>query len=114
DGILVQSPLPSALGREAERLVYDAVDPAKDVDGLNPVNVGRLVQGRAELVPCTPAGIIELLKRSNIPVAGKRAVVIGRSEIVGKPMALLLQHEHATVTIAHSKTAHLADVAREA
>jgi methylenetetrahydrofolate dehydrogenase (NADP+)/methenyltetrahydrofolate cyclohydrolase len=114
DGILVQSPLPPSLGREAERLVFDAIDPAKDVDGLHPVNVGKLVQGRAELVACTPSGVIELLKRSGIPIAGKRAVVIGRSEIVGKPMALLLQHEHATVTIAHSKTAHLAQVAHEA
>src|SRR5262245_50640661 len=114
DGILVQSPLPPALGREAERLVFDAIDPAKDVAGLHPVNVGRLVQGRAELVACTPSGVIEILKRSGIPMAGKRAVVIGRSEIVGKPMALLLQHEHATVTIAHSKTEHLARVAHEA
>src|SRR5437762_9083569 len=99
DGILVQSPLPAAMGRDAERMVFDAVAPEKDVDGFHPTNVGRLVQGRADLVACTPAGIIELLERSRIPIAGAHAVVIGRSDIVGKPMALLLLHRHATVTI---------------
>jgi methylenetetrahydrofolate dehydrogenase (NADP+)/methenyltetrahydrofolate cyclohydrolase len=114
DGILVQSPLPAAMGADAERHVFDAIRPAKDVDGLHPVNVGYLVQNRAALVSCTPAGVIELLDRSGVTIAGKRAVVIGRSDIVGKPMALLLVHRHATVTICHSKTADLAAVAREA
>jgi methylenetetrahydrofolate dehydrogenase (NADP+)/methenyltetrahydrofolate cyclohydrolase len=114
DGILVQSPLPDAMGSEAERMVFDAVSPDKDVDGLHPVNVGRLVQGRAHLVACTPSGVIELLDRSGITIAGARAVVVGRSDIVGKPMALLLLQRHATVTICHSKTRDLASVTREA
>ncbi len=114
DGILVQSPLPDAMGADAEQRVFDALDPAKDVDGFHPVNVGRLVQNRAVLAPCTPSGIIELLDRSNIPISGARAVVIGRSDIVGKPVALLLLHRHATVTICHSRTADLPDVARSA
>jgi methylenetetrahydrofolate dehydrogenase (NADP+)/methenyltetrahydrofolate cyclohydrolase len=114
DGILVQSPLPAAMGEDAERCVFDAVRPEKDVDGLHPVNVGYLVQNRANLVGCTPAGVIELLDRSNIAIAGARAVVIGRSDIVGKPMALLLLHRHATVTICHSRTKDLAAVAAEA
>ena len=114
DGILVQSPLPAAMGADAEQQVFDALDPAKDVDGFHPVNVGKLVQNRATLVPCTPTGIIELLDRSKIPIAGAHAVVIGRSNIVGKPMALLLLHKHATVTICHSRTANLAAVARTA
>jgi methylenetetrahydrofolate dehydrogenase (NADP+)/methenyltetrahydrofolate cyclohydrolase len=114
DGILVQSPLPAAMGEDAERRVFDAVDPGKDVDGLHPVNVGRLVQNRASLVACTPSGIIELLERSGITMSGARAVVIGRSDIVGKPMALLLLHRHATVTICHSRTQNLAAVAAEA
>ena len=114
DGILVQSPLPPAMGSDAERRIFDAIRPDKDVDGFSPVNVGRLVQNRAALVPCTPAGVIELLQRSDIPIAGNRAVVIGRSDIVGKPMALLLLHRHATVTICHSRTPHLAAVAAEA
>jgi methylenetetrahydrofolate dehydrogenase (NADP+)/methenyltetrahydrofolate cyclohydrolase len=114
DGILVQSPLPDALGADAERRVFDAIDPAKDVDGFHPVNVGRLVQNRAAVVAGTPSGVIELLERSAIPIAGARAVVIGRSDIVGKPMALLLLHRHATVTICHSRTADLPKVAREA
>ena len=114
DGILVQSPLPDAMGPDAERRVFDALDPAKDVDGFHPVNVGRLVQNRPSLVACTPSGVIELLERSAIPIAGQRAVVIGRSDIVGKPMALLLLHRHATVTICHSKTRDLPRVAREA
>ena len=114
DGILVQSPLPSAMGPDAARRVFETIDPAKDVDGFTAENVGRLVQNREGLIACTPAGIVELLERSGITVAGARAVVIGRSDIVGKPMALLLLHRHATVTIAHSKTADLAAVAREA
>jgi len=114
DGILVQSPLPDAMGAEAERMVFDAVSPDKDVDGLHPVNVGRLVQGRAHLVACTPSGVIELLDRSGITIAGARAVVVGRSDIVGKPMALLLLQRHATVTICHSKTRDLPSVTREA
>jgi methylenetetrahydrofolate dehydrogenase (NADP+)/methenyltetrahydrofolate cyclohydrolase len=114
DGILVQSPLPEALGSAAMQQVFDAIDPAKDVDGFTPVNVGRLSQNRAELVPCTPAGIMELLKRSAIDVAGKRAVVIGRSDIVGKPVAMLLLHRHATVTIAHSRTSDLPKLAAAA
>jgi methylenetetrahydrofolate dehydrogenase (NADP+)/methenyltetrahydrofolate cyclohydrolase len=112
DGILVQSPLPSAMGKGASQRVFDAIDPAKDVDGFNPVNVGRLVQGRARLKPCTPSGIIEILDRSNIQIAGRHAVVIGRSEIVGKPMAMLLLQRDATVTICHSKTPDLPSVAR--
>jgi methylenetetrahydrofolate dehydrogenase (NADP+)/methenyltetrahydrofolate cyclohydrolase len=114
DGILVQSPLPDGLGRDAERRVFDALVPEKDVDGFHPVNVGRLVQNRPGLVACTPSGVIELLERSGIPIAGTRAVVIGRSDIVGKPMALLLLHRHATVTICHSRTVKLSLVAREA
>ncbi len=109
DGILVQSPLPAAMGSEAEQRVFDAVSPDKDVDGFHPINVGRLVQNRATLVACTPSGIIELLDRSAIVIAGTRAVVIGRSDIVGKPMALLLLHRHATVTICHSRTPELAE-----
>ena len=114
DGILVQSPLPPALGDEAERVVFDAIDPAKDVDGFSPVNVGRLVQKRAVLMACTPAGIVELLERSGIPIAGQRAVIIGRSDIVGKPMAMMLLHRDATVTLCHSKTRDLAGVAASA
>jgi len=114
DGILVQSPLPAAMGEDAERRVFDTIRPDKDVDGLHPLNVGRLVQNRAALVACTPSGIIELLERSKIPVAGSRAVVIGRSDIVGKPMALLLLHRHATVTVCHSRTVDLAGVAADA
>jgi methylenetetrahydrofolate dehydrogenase (NADP+)/methenyltetrahydrofolate cyclohydrolase len=114
DGILVQSPLPAPMGEDAERLVFDAISPEKDVDGLHPLNVGRLVQNRAALVSCTPAGIIEMLDRSNIAIAGSRAVVIGRSDIVGKPMALLLLHRHATVTICHSRTRNLEAISAEA
>jgi methylenetetrahydrofolate dehydrogenase (NADP+)/methenyltetrahydrofolate cyclohydrolase len=114
DGILVQSPLPDAMGHDAERRVFDVVSPAKDVDGFHPTNVGYLVQNRATLVACTPSGVIEILERSNIPIAGARAVVIGRSDIVGKPMALLLLHRHATVTIAHSKTKDLPQLCAEA
>lgn len=114
DGILVQSPLPDALGMAAMQQVFDAIDPAKDVDGFTPVNVGRLVQNRAHLVPCTPAGIIQLLERSGIAISGARAVVIGRSDIVGKPVSLLLLHRHATVTICHSRTPDLAAIASAA
>ena len=114
DGILVQSPLPHAMGPDAERRVFDALSPEKDVDGFHPVNVGRLVQNRASLVACTPSGVMELLERSKIQVAGARVVVIGRSDIVGKPMALLLLHRHATVTICHSRTVDLPGIARQA
>ena len=114
DGILVQSPLPKAMGADAEQRVFDSISPEKDVDGLTPVNVGLLVQKRAVLVACTPSGILELLDREKIPIAGRHAVVIGRSEIVGKPMALLLLHRDATVTICHSRTPNLAEVCRGA
>jgi methylenetetrahydrofolate dehydrogenase (NADP+)/methenyltetrahydrofolate cyclohydrolase len=114
DGILVQSPLPEAMGRHATQRVFDAIDPGKDVDGFHPVNVGRLVQGRAHLKPCTPSGVIEMLDRSGITIAGAHAVVIGRSEIVGKPMAMLLLQRDATVTDCHSKTPDLAGVASRA
>jgi methylenetetrahydrofolate dehydrogenase (NADP+)/methenyltetrahydrofolate cyclohydrolase len=114
DGILVQSPLPKAMGAGAEQRVFDAIAPEKDVDGLTPVNVGRLVQKRAILVACTPSGIIELLDREKIPIAGRHAVVIGRSDIVGKPMALLLLHRDATVTVCHSRTPNLTEVCRGA
>jgi methylenetetrahydrofolate dehydrogenase (NADP+)/methenyltetrahydrofolate cyclohydrolase len=111
DGILVQSPLPEAMGKGAAQRVFDAIDPDKDVDGFHPTNVGKLVQGRAHLKPCTPSGVIEILDRSGIALAGSRAVVIGRSEIVGKPMAMLLLQRDATVTICHSKTPDLPAVA---
>jgi methylenetetrahydrofolate dehydrogenase (NADP+)/methenyltetrahydrofolate cyclohydrolase len=111
DGILVQLPLPPQIDTPR---VLDLVDPNKDVDGFHPENVGRLVQKRPRFVPCTPAGIMELLARNQIPVAGQRAVVVGRSDIVGKPMALLLTHADATVTVCHSKTRDLAKVTREA
>jgi len=114
DGILVQSPLPHTLGKAVEQEVFDAIDPAKDVDCFHPTNVGRLTQGRAILAPCTPSGVIELLVRERIQMAGKRAVVLGRSEIVGKPMALLLLQRDATVTICHSKTIDLIARAAEA
>lgn len=114
DGILVQSPLPKAMGHDAERIVTDTIAVEKDVDGFHPLNVGRLVQGRDALVACTPSGVIELLDRSGIPIAGKHAVVIGRSDIVGKPMALLLLHRHATVTICHSRTEDLPSITRQA
>ena len=110
DGLLVQLPLPAQVD---SRRVLLAVAPAKDVDGFHPMNVGNLVAGRPGPRSCTPAGIMELLRQYEIPVAGKRAVVVGRSDIVGKPMALLLLHAHATVTICHSRTADLAGVCRE-
>jgi methylenetetrahydrofolate dehydrogenase (NADP+)/methenyltetrahydrofolate cyclohydrolase len=114
DGILVQSPLPEAMGADAARRVFDALLPEKDVDGFHPANLGRLVQNRPGLVACTPLGIIELLERSKIVISGARAVVIGRSDIVGKPMALLLLHRNATVTICHSRTPDLPRVASQA
>jgi methylenetetrahydrofolate dehydrogenase (NADP+)/methenyltetrahydrofolate cyclohydrolase len=111
DGILIQLPLPSQV--DTKRLL-EAVDPAKDVDGFHPVNLGRLVSGRPGLVACTPAGCMEMLRRGEIAVEGANAVVLGRSDIVGKPMALLLMHANATVTICHSKTRDLGDVVRRA
>lgn len=111
DGILVQLPLPPQVDTKR---VLEAVDPAKDVDGFHPVSLGRLVSGRPGLVACTPAGCMEILRRSNIPIAGANAVVLGRSDIVGKPMALLLMHANATVTICHSKTRDLPDIVRRA
>ena len=111
DGILVQMPLPPQV--DAKRIL-EAVDPAKDVDGFHPFNVGRLVAGRPTLVACTPAGVMEILRRSGIEIEGANAVVIGRSDIVGKPMALLLLHANATVTVCHSKTHQLAETVRRA
>jgi methylenetetrahydrofolate dehydrogenase (NADP+)/methenyltetrahydrofolate cyclohydrolase len=114
DGILVQSPLPAAMGKLAEKQVFDTIDPRKDVDGFHPTNLGLLAQGRAVLAACTPSGVIELLLREEIAIAGRHAVVIGRSEIVGKPMALLLLQRDATVTICHSRTADLPSITRQA
>ena len=111
DGILIQLPLPAQVDAKA---LLDAVAPDKDVDGFHPVNAGRLQAGRPALAPCTPAGVIEILKRSNIPIAGRHAVVVGRSDIVGKPAAMLLLHHNATVTICHSKTRDLAEITRQA
>jgi methylenetetrahydrofolate dehydrogenase (NADP+)/methenyltetrahydrofolate cyclohydrolase len=111
DGILVQLPLPAQVD---SKLILEAVDPAKDVDGFHPVSMGRLVSNRPGLVACTPAGCMEILRRYKISVEGANAVVVGRSEIVGKPMALLLLHGNATVTICHSKTRDLPDVVRRA
>src|ERR1035441_382609 len=111
DGILIQLPLPKQVDTKA---LLDAVSPSKDVDGFHPVNAGRLQAGRPALAPCTPAGVIEILTRSNIPIAGAHAVVVGRSDIVGKPVAMLLLHQNATVTICHSKTRDLGAVTREA
>jgi methylenetetrahydrofolate dehydrogenase (NADP+)/methenyltetrahydrofolate cyclohydrolase len=111
DGILVQLPLPPQV--EAKKVLM-AVDPAKDVDGFHPVNVGFLSTQRLGLVPCTPAGVIEILKRSNIPTAGQEAVVVGRSDIVGKPAAMLLLNSNATVTVCHSKTRDLPATCRRA
>lgn len=111
DGILVQLPLPQQID---VRAVLDAISPEKDVDGLHPINAGRLQAGRPALAPCTPAGVIEILKRANTPIAGARAVVVGRSDIVGKPVAMLLLAQNATVTICHSKTRDLPAITREA
>jgi methylenetetrahydrofolate dehydrogenase (NADP+) / methenyltetrahydrofolate cyclohydrolase len=125
-GILVQLPLPKA-GNQGrgfdERVILDTVDPLKDVDAFSPVNVGLLMQGRPRFLPCTPHGIVQLLHRCNLPVAGKHVVVVGRSDIVGKPMAMMLAQRdsgcgpdvaNATVTIAHSRTDNLAEVCRSA
>jgi methylenetetrahydrofolate dehydrogenase (NADP+)/methenyltetrahydrofolate cyclohydrolase len=114
DGILVQSPLPAAMGQDAEVRVVDAIDPARDVDGLHPYNVGLLAQGRVRMAPCTPSGVIELLDREGLPIAGRHAVVIGRSAIVGKPMSMLLLQRDATVTVCHSKTSDLPAITRQA
>ncbi|MGE0103041.1 MAG: bifunctional 5,10-methylenetetrahydrofolate dehydrogenase/5,10-methenyltetrahydrofolate cyclohydrolase [Blastocatellales bacterium] len=111
DGILIQLPLPPQI--EARR-VLEAVDPAKDVDGFHAINVGRLVQGEDALVACTPSGVMEMLDYYKVPLSGANAVVIGRSDIVGKPMAMLLLHRSATVTICHSRTKDLPAVARQA
>lgn len=111
DGILIQLPLPPQVDTKR---VLEAVDPSKDVDGFHPVNLGLLVSGRPGLVACTPAGCMEILRRNNIAVEGANATVLGRSDIVGKPMALLLMHANATVTICHSKTRDLAGVVRRA
>ena len=111
DGILVQLPLPAHV--DAKKILL-AVDPAKDVDGFHPMNVGYLSTQRPGLVPCTPAGVMEILKRSAIPVAGQEAVVVGRSDIVGKPVAMLLLNQNATVTVCHSKTRDLPEVCRRA
>lgn len=110
-GILVQLPLPKHIH---EKAVIDAISVEKDVDGFHPVNVGNLVIGDDSLLPCTPAGVIELIKRTGIEMAGKHAVVIGRSNIVGKPVSLLLQREHATVTMCHSRTANMKELTKQA
>lgn len=111
DGILVQLPLPKHLD---EKEILEKISPEKDVDGFHPVNVGKLSQGQKSLVPCTPAGVIEILKRFEIPIRGKHAVVVGRSNIVGKPMAQLLLQEDATVTICHSRTENLPQITNQA
>ena len=111
DGILVQLPLPAHV--DSKRVLL-AVDPAKDVDGFHPMNVGYLSTQRPGLVPCTPAGVMEILRRSQIPIAGQEAVVVGRSDIVGKPVAMLLLNQNATVTVCHSKTRDLPEVCRRA
>jgi len=111
DGILVQLPLPKAID---EGRIIEAIDPAKDVDGFHPISIGRLAAGRPVFVPCTPAGIIELLERAGIPLAGVNACVVGRSQIVGRPIAQLLLQKDATVTICHSRTRDLAAVTRQA
>jgi methylenetetrahydrofolate dehydrogenase (NADP+)/methenyltetrahydrofolate cyclohydrolase len=111
DGILIQLPLPKQIDAA---LVLNSVDPAKDVDGLHPMNAGRLMLNEPGLRPCTPAGIVELLERYEIPINGARVVVIGRSRLVGLPIALLMLHRHASVTICHSRTRNLASVASEA
>ncbi len=111
DGILVQLPLPKQI---EEKTILEKIDPEKDVDGFHPVNVGRLSQGQDALTPCTPAGVIDMLKRKGIEISGQNAVVVGRSNIVGKPMAMLLLGESATVTICHSRTKDLAAVCSQA
>ena len=111
DGILVQLPLPTQIDESA---ILELIDPKKDVDGFHPINVGRLSQGRESLVPCTPAGVIEILKRSDIEIAGSNAVIVGRSNIVGKPLAVLLLQENATVTVCHSRTRELPAITSQA
>ncbi|GAK39914.1 methylenetetrahydrofolate dehydrogenase [Paenibacillus sp. TCA20] len=111
NGILVQLPLP---GHIDEKKVINAIAVEKDVDGFHPVNVGNLVIGDDSLLPCTPAGVIEMIKRTGIEIAGKHAVVIGRSNIVGKPVSLLLQRENATVSMCHSRTSNMKEIARQA
>ena len=111
DGILIQLPLPKHV--DAKRLL-DSVAPEKDVDGFHPWNAGLLQAGRPALAPCTPSGVIEILKRSGLPISGQNAVVVGRSDIVGKPAAMLLLHENATITICHSKTRDLPSITRQA
>ena len=111
DGILVQLPLPKHIDENA---ILQAINPEKDVDGFSPINAGKLAQGQKALAPCTPAGVIEILKRSDIEIAGKHAVIVGRSNIVGKPMALLLLQENATITICHSRTTNLAEITSQA
>lgn len=111
NGILVQSPLPRGLD---EKAIVETIDPRKDVDAFHAVNVGKIMIGNFDFLPCTPAGIIELLDRSGVSIEGKRCVVVGRSNIVGKPMAMLLLHRNGTVTICHSRTKNLGDICREA
>ena len=111
DGILVQLPLPEQI---EERLILESIDPAKDVDGFHPENVGKLSLGYPSLLPCTPAGVIEILRRSDIDITGKHAVIVGRSNIVGKPLAMLLLRENATVTICHSRTSNLPAISSQA
>lgn len=111
NGILVQLPLPKHLD---EKAVIEAIDPTKDVDAFHPANVGRIMIGDYHFLPCTPAGIMEMLKSENIEISGKECVVIGRSNIVGKPMAMLLLHENGTVTICHSKTKNLKEICANA
>lgn len=110
-GILVQLPLPKQLD---DKLIIDHIDPSKDVDAFHPVNVGRIMIGDYDFLPCTPAGVMALLEKSNIEVGGKECVVLGRSNIVGKPQAMLLLHANGTVTVCHSKTKNLADITRRA
>jgi methylenetetrahydrofolate dehydrogenase (NADP+)/methenyltetrahydrofolate cyclohydrolase len=111
DGILVQLPLPKQID---DKVILEAINPEKDVDGFHPVNVGRLSQGQKSLVPCTPAGVIEILRRSEIEISGQHAVIVGRSNIVGKPLAQLLLQADATVTICHSRTKNLAEITTQA
>jgi methylenetetrahydrofolate dehydrogenase (NADP+)/methenyltetrahydrofolate cyclohydrolase len=111
DGILVQMPLPTQVD---ENVILEKINPEKDVDGFHPINVGRLSQNQESLTSCTPAGVIEILKRSNIEIDGKHAVIVGRSNIVGKPMAMLLLQENATVTICHSRTKNLTEITSQA
>ncbi len=110
-GILVQLPLPKQID---SKVILDAVDPHKDADGFHPYNMGRLVEGTAMFTPCTPKGVIKMIESTGVAIEGRRAVVVGRSNIVGKPAALLLMHRHATVTVCHSKTRDLPGVCREA